>query len=308
MKTRRLAPLGGILLALWAPIHSLDAQQERAATTDPRWTAIRRVFGLQGEVHDGYFRINLPRSDLQVRVGPDTLEPAFELTSYLGFVPVGKSEVLAMGEYVLRDDEVAEVMRELRRQGIGTPALHNHLIGESPRILYVHVTARGVAESVATRLKAAFQKSATPLGPEAEDEAADDWSPVDAVLGKHSEASGHTAEYEFPRRERLTVAGIGVKSSGLLETASEVVFEHLDGGRAACGGEMFVLPAEIDAVAHALGEHGLQVTAIHNHMVRQTPQMYWLHWYGTGDPVTLARGVAAALGHTNGARRSRGPD
>ena len=293
------------VLALAVHGRTIRAQTTtKSAADDPRWTAIRRVFGQDGESHDGYFRVNLPRTDLAVRVGSDALESPFEFTSYIGFVPVGKSDVLAMGEYVLRDDEVANVTSELRREGISTPAVHNHLIGESPRIVYVHVMARGPAESVATKLKAAFEKSATPLKRASESASAVDWAAVDAILGKHSEASNHVAEYEFPRREHLTIDGIPVKSSGMLETASEVVFQQLANGRAACGGELFVLPSEIDAVARALDERGLHVTAIHNHMVAQSPQMYWMHWYGTGDAAALARGVAAALEHTNGARKS----
>jgi len=298
-------PFRFVLSALFA--FSAIAAALRAQATndrDPRWRAIRRVFGQEGETHDGYFRINLPRSDLAVRIGSDQLETPFEFTSYIGFVPAGKNEVLAMGEYVLRDEEVANVMSELRRQGISTPALHNHLIGESPRIMYIHIMARGPAQSLASKLKMAFEKSATPLTPRAESPATADFSSVDVILGKHSEANGHVAEYEFPRHEHLTVGGVAVKSSGLLETASEVVFQQLDNGRAACGGELFVAPNEIDAVARALEEHGLHVTAIHHHMVDQTPHLYWMHWYGTGDAVTLARGVAAALEHTNGARKS----
>jgi hypothetical protein len=113
--------------------------------------------------------------------------------------------------------------------------------------------ARGPAESVAAKLKAAFEKSGTPLKP-----------------------------------------------------ASEVVFQQLGNGRVACGGELFVLASEIDAVARSLDEHGLHVTAIHNHMVAETPHMYWMHWYGVADAATLARGVAAALEHTNGARKFKG--
>ncbi|HEY2855812.1 MAG TPA: DUF1259 domain-containing protein [Gemmatimonadaceae bacterium] len=305
MTKDRLSVAGFSLLLLTTCGASLTAQGNLKPTDrDPRWSAIRRVFGQQGEAHDGYFRVNLPRSDLSVRIGDDVLESPFEFTSYIGFVPVGTNDVLAMGEYVLRDDEVATVMGELRRQGISTPALHNHLIGESPRIMYIHVMVRGPAESVATKLKSAFEKSATPMKPEAESPSNTDWSTVDAILGKHSEAKGHVAEYELPRHEHLTIDGIAVKSSGMLETASEVVFQQLGSRRAACGGELFVSPNEIDAVARALEEHGLHVTAIHNHMVDQTPHLYWMHWYGTGDASTLARGVAAALEHTNGARKS----
>jgi hypothetical protein len=307
--THRSISLGVALLVLCVGSTMLGAQAKPAsAARDPRWTAIARVFGQEGETHDGYFRVNLPRSDLQVRVGNDALETPFEFTSYIGFVPVGTNDVLAMGEYVLRDVEVAPVMAELLRQGISTPALHNHLNGESPRIMYIHVMVRGPADVVATKLRAAFAKSATPLERPAESPPTGDWSAVDAVLGKHAEAEGHVAEYEFPRRERLTIDGIAVKSSGVLETASEVVFQQLGAGRAACGGELFVLPGEVAAVARALDEHGMHVTAIHNHMMDQTPHMYWMHWYGTGDAVALARGVEAALERTNGARKSKAED
>lgn len=307
--TRDRLFVGLSLLSLAVNSATSRAQAKASpADRDPRWNAIARIFGQRGEEHDGYFRVNLPRSDLTVRIGNDALESSFEFTSYIGFVPVGKNDVLAMGEFVLRDDEVASVMAELRRENISTPALHNHLIGESPRIMYIHVMVRGPAESVASKLKAAFEKSATPMQGEAESPSTADWSMVDAILGKHSEAKGHVAEYEFPRHEHLTIDGIAVKSSGLLETASEVVFQQLGGGRVACGGELFVAPNEIDAVGRALEQHGLHVTAIHNHMLEQTPHLYWMHWYGTGDATTLARGVAAALEHTNGARKSAGED
>jgi len=293
----------GTLVAV-STVAGSQPPDEKAKQADPRWTTIAQVFAQKGENHDGYFRVNLPRSDLHVRIGDETLEPGFELASYVGFAPLGKTDVLAMGEIVLRADEVATVIGELRRQGVQTPALHNHLIGEDPRIMYIHVMARGPAQVVATRLKAAFAKSATPMAAPTDHPAVGNWSSIDAVLGKHAEAEGQVAEYVFPRNESLTVGGTHVKSTGMLETASEVVFQQLTANQVACGGELFVLPSEIDAVARALEEHGLHVTAIHNHMVEATPRMYWMHWYGTGDGPTLARGVAAALSHMNGVRKS----
>lgn len=272
---------------------------------DPRWAAIRAVFGQEGEAHEGYFRLNFPRSDLTVRIGNDQLETGFELTSYLGFVPAGPGEVLAVGEVILKDDELDAALAEAHRQGVRTPALHNHLVGEQPRILYMHVMARGKAEVVARELKAVFARTATSLAPEKEKPASVTWSAIDAILGAHAEAEGRVAEFVFPRRERLALDGIPVKSSGMLETASEVVFQQLDGGRAACGGELSVLPGEIDAVTRALEEHGLHVMAVHNHLVAESPTMYWIHWYTTGDPANLARGVASALSKMNGALQSR---
>jgi uncharacterized protein DUF1259 len=125
------------------------------------------------------------------------------------------------------------------------------------------------------------------------------------VLGPHAEAEGPVAEYIFPRKERLAMHGMPVKSTSALETASEVVFRRLEDGRTAITGELFVLPREVDPVVRALDEHGLNVTAVHNHMVDDSPRMYWVHWYATGDGPELARGVAAALSHMNSERRSR---
>lgn len=294
------------LVVLFSRADAQASRSKASTQSDPRWASIARVFGQNGEAHDGYFRVNLPRTDLHVRVANDALEPPFEFTGYVGFVPIGKTDVLAMGEIVVRADEVNNVVAELRRQGVSTPALHNHLIGEEPRVMYLHIMARGSAEAVAAKLKAAYAKSGTPLSAPADEPSAADWSAIDAILGKHSEAEGHVAEYEFPRNEHLTAGGTPVKSTGMLETGSEVVFQRLGANRVACGGELFVLPSEIDAVGRALEEHGLHVTAIHNHMTEETPRMYWMHWYGTGDGPALARGIAAALSHMNGAQKSTG--
>jgi hypothetical protein len=99
--------------------------------------------------------------------------------------------------------------------------------------------------------------------------------------------------------------GMPIKSSGTLETASEVVFQQLGDGRVANTGELFISPGEVEPVVRALDENGLHVTALHNHMIEDQPRMYWVHWYATGDAATLAKGVAAALSHMNSVQRSK---
>jgi hypothetical protein len=290
------------------PTATAQVDSPSARPVDPRWTAIRRVFGQEGEAEGAYFRVNLPRNDLHVRIGSDTLAPGFELTSYVGFMPSGARDVMAMGEVIVREDELPVALAELHRQGVRVSAVHNHLVGETPRIMYVHVVADGPAEAVASKLKSVVAKTSTPLTHATEGSASVDWSAIDGILGKHAEAEDRVAEYVFPRRERLTVHGMAVRSTGMLETASEVVFQQLGADRMACGGELFVLPSEVAAVVRALDEHGLHVTAVHNHMVDDTPRMYWIHWYATGDATTLARGVRAALAHMNSAQQSTSED
>ena len=292
------APLVALLLAALVPSLTAGAQQ------DGRWAPIRRVFG-QGETEDGYFRVNLPRTDFHVRIGGDALDPGFEFTSYVGFVPASERDrVLAMGEVVLLDTEVPAVLAAAHAQGVQVTAVHNHLLGETPRVVYVHVMAEGAAESVARELRAVYAASATPLAPTPEEPARGDWSAIDAVLGKHAEAHGRVAEYEFPRHEKLVVHGTAVKSSGAIESASEVVFQQLGGARVACTGELYLLASEVRPVTRALDARGLHVTALHTHMLDDGPPHFWVHWYAAGDGATLARGVAAALALTHGATRS----
>jgi hypothetical protein len=222
----------------------------------------------------------------------------------VGFAPTGARDVLAMGEVILLEPEVPAVLAEARLQGIRVTAVHNHLMNETPRIMYMHIMVAGRPDVVATKLHALFASSATPLTPPTEEPATANWSAVDAILGKHSEAEGDVAEYVFPRNEPLRVHGMSVKSIGALETASEVVFQQLGGGRVATTGELYMLASEVESVMRVLDEHGLHVTALHTHMLVDGPPHFWVHWYTTGNAPTLARGVAAALAQTNSARRA----
>jgi hypothetical protein len=175
--------------------------------------------------------------------------------------------------------------------------------------MYMHLMAEGPADSVATRLRSVIATTGAPLRRAAEPEAAPgarpDWSAIDAILGPHSEASGSTAEYIFPRREAHAVHGVPVKSTDMLETASEVVFQQLGDDRLASGGELYLRPEEVQPVIDALEGAGLHVTALHNHMLEEEPTMDWMHWYGTGEGTVLARGVAAALARMNSARKTQ---
>lgn len=312
-ETASAAALALLLCACAPPEPSLDtvaqgvsslvlAGPASADSSDPRWTAVRRVFGQEGEAEDGYFRVNLPRSDLRVRIGDVVLEPGFDLTTYFAFVPRAGGRVMAMGEVILRQDEAAAAVEEAHRRRVEVTALHNHLLGETPRIMYMHVMAEGLADTVAARLRAIVARTATPLARAGEEKATVGWAETDSVLGPHTEAEGRVAEYVFPRREDHAIHGVPVRSSGVLETASEVVFQRLGGGRTASTGELYLDPSEVQAVVGALAENGLLVTAVHNHMLDESPPMFWVHWYATGDGDSLARRVAAVLAHTNSAR------
>jgi hypothetical protein len=165
----------------------------------------------------------------------------------------------------------------------------------------MHVMSIGEPSTIASKLRRLLEHTGTPLGsaPEETQGQAATWSAVNAILGKPGEVGRETAEWVFPRRDRITEGGVAVRSSGALETASEVVFQQLSGGQVATTGELFLAPDEITPVTEALEAGGIGVTAIHNHMVHETPRLYWLHWYAIGNAVTLARTIRTALDHTN---------
>lgn len=278
-----------------------------ADSTDVRWDAVRRVFSVRGSFEDGYLRVEFPRTDLGVHIGADALEPEFEFVSHFSFAPAPGGGVMAMGEVVMRQDEAPAVLAEAQRQGVEVQAVHNHLLGEEPRIIYMHLVAEGRADSVAARFRAMLARTATPMRPdETPEPPAADWTAIDAVLGPHESAEGKVAEYVFPRKEAHAVHGMSVRSAGVMETATEAAFQDLGGGRVASTGEMYVAPAEVAGVLRALEGGGLHVTAVHNHTLDESPRMYFVHWYATGDGAALARGVAAALAATNSEQRSAG--
>ena len=288
--------------------HVMSRIDRSAEQPSPRWAAIARALGREGHVEDGYYRVTFPRSDLTVHIGEQTLAPAFEMTSYFAFAPANGGRVLCMGELVLRDTEVHSVMEEARRQGVDIPALHNHLIGQSPPILYIHVMAIGEPAAIGQKLRHLLERTGTPLGPAPKQEQgpASTWAAVSSVLGQPEEVARETAEWVFRRRDRITEGGVAVKSTGALETASEVVFQQLARGRVATTGELFLAPDEITPVTDALEAGGIGVTAIHHHMVHETPRLYWLHWYATGDAAALARTIRTAIAHTNSIARRAG--
>ena len=313
-RTQCLIPrVAALVLALSSTIPvSVTAQAGKAGAAkkseagDSRWGAIRKVFGQDGKVDDGYLQLSFPRSDVHVRIGNDALESDFEFVAFFGFVPVGAANVMAMGELILREDEVDAVITEARTQGIHITALHNHLVGETPRILFTHFNVEGRADVVANKLHALIARTATPLGKATDEPSKVNWSSIDAILGPHEEASGSVASYGFKRRDHLTVGGHEVKSTGAIETASEAKFQQLASGRVASTGELYLTPAEVERVVTALNRNGLRVTALHMHMIGDAPAHFWVHWYTTGDGPTLARGVAAVLTKLNSEQKSNG--
>lgn len=267
----------------------------------PDWKPVQEILDRAGEVDDGVLRVTFERSDLQVTKEGVPVAADLVFDCWYGFWPTKSGEVMLMGDTCVREDELPAVEKEIHEQGLDLTALHNHLIGETPKIMFLHLAGRGSPTDLARKVKAVLARTATPTGPapkETENEKPD-WTAITAVLGPPAESKGDIIEYGFKRRERLTMHGETLPSTDALETAPEVKFQRLKDGRAVTYGEMILTAREVPAVFHVLAEHGIEVDALHNHMTAEEPRLFFLHWWAVGKPEALARGVKAALWQVN---------
>ncbi len=276
----------------------------------PDWKAVAQALGKDGQQQDGgVFRVGFPRTDLKVTVEGIPVEPAFALGSYAAFKPTADG-AMVMGDLVLRDDEVTPVMTGLLQGGLSVTALHNHLNGMSPHVMYLHYAGHGDAVRMATALRTALAASGTPLGtttvagPPAGSPGALDTRQIESILGRAGKMLSPTVfQVTVPRGETITEAGEALPPA--MGVGMPFNFQATGDGRAASTGDFVLVASEVNAVARELRAHGIQVTALHNHGLADQPRLFYMHFWAHDDPVVLARGLRAALDRTNSPRTSR---
>ena len=274
----------------------------------PPWEeAIAAAIGRPGtEMPGGVYRVGLPRSDLHVTLNGVALRPALALGSWVAFRRTGRgNDVMAMGDLVLTDEEVPAVMTRLLDGGIEVTALHNHLLGGSPHTMYMHIAGHGNAATLAAALHAALALSGTPLtaSPAATAPAAPldlDTAAIDRALGHQGRANGGVYAFSIPRAVSPRQGGIAIPDA--MGSAIAINFQPTGGGRATIAGDLVLTADEVNPVLRSLRASGIAVTALHNHMLDDQPRLFFMHFWAVGDAVTLARGLAAALGHVRRAR------
>jgi hypothetical protein len=298
MKTRSLiytATLLAIASAFTAPVVA------RAA--DPDWKAVEQALGKPGQMQPGdVFRIGMPRTDLNVTVKGVPVKAGFALGSYAAFKQIG-DHAMVMGDLVLLDQEIPAVMSGLFAGGIEVTAVHNHLNEMSPHTMYMHYSGHGDAVQMARSLRQALSASGTPLGgpPAAAPPAPGptlDTKAIEQALG-HSgrDIGGGVFQVTVPRAEAITEMGQPLLPG--MGVVTVMNFQPTADGKAAITGDFVLIDKEVNAVAKTLRQHGVDVTALHNHGLMDTPRLFYMHFWGNDDPVKLAQGLKAALGVTN---------
>src|SRR6516164_999727 len=273
-----------------------------AVAADDWQTQVGEALGKPGSMAPGgIYRVGLPRTDLKVTLDGVELKPGFALGSWLAFQKMGEGG-MAMGDLVLTMDEVNPVMKKLAEGGIEVTALHNHLLRNQPFTMYMHVLGHGDPVKLAAVLHTALAESKTPFAAAATAPAAPppldlDTSAIDAALGVKGTNNGGVYQVGIPRAEPITESGMGVPPA--MGSAVAINFQPTGGGKAAITGDFVLTAKEVNPVAKALREHGIEVTALHNHMLDDEPRLFFMHFWANDDAKKLAEGLKAALAQIN---------
>ena len=298
---------GASVLAGSAVAQAKRTRQPTAAD----WSVVENALGRKGTPSTGgVVRFSFPRSDLNVVLHGVTLKPALALGSWVAFKRIA-DHAMVMGDLVLLETEVTTVMASLQQNGVDQTALHNHLLGESPRVMYMHIHAIGSAERIAKAVRTALEFTNTPLGAPASAPASIPTStvpltpmpiPFDSAmvaqtLGVTGKMNGGVYQLSLPRRERICDEGQEVPPA--MGVATAMNFQPIAGAKAAITGDFVLLGREVNPVLWTLNENGIEVTAIHSHMIDEQPRLYFMHFWAVDDAAKLARGLRAAIDRTN---------
>lgn len=286
-----LASRIAVLLTLLVLGRPAAAQQP---PTQP-WAEVAAILQTPPVDAGGYVRFNLPRKDLAVRVGDVAIPAGFALISWVGF-DGSPDSASAMGDLVLTAEEVGPVLAELARQGVTVTAIHNHLVGETPQITYVHYHIAGPAAAAARALDAALRLTGAPRPVTAPTTAPVkiDTARVFAGLGKQGKASGAMAQVSFMLVQgQVLMHGRPVLPA--LGYGSPINVLQLSPTRAVATGDFAVAGDRVEPLLRALAAGGVTATATHNHLVGEEPKIYFVHFWGDAPLDALLRGLRAAL-------------
>ena len=267
------------------------------------WTPVAEALGKSGAVMaGGVYRVGLPRADLKVTLDGIDIKPGFALGGWLAFEKIGDT-TMVMGDLVLTAEEVNPVMAKLLAGGIEVTALHNHLLRNQPFTMYMHVLGHGDPVKLAAALHAGLAESKTPLtstsaAPASAPPPIDlETAALDQIMGAKGANNGGVYQYSIARAEAVTDGGMSVP--GAMGSYQAINFEPLGAGQAAITGDFVLTAKEVPLVMKALRESGIEVTALHNHMVDDQPRLFFMHFWAHDDAKKLAQGLKAALAHIN---------
>jgi hypothetical protein len=278
---------------------SLAASSSAVGAQDVDWQKVDNAFGrkpaaVAGDVH----RYGFPRTDLNVTLDGVAIKPALALGGWVAFKPMG-DEVMVMGDLVLLETEINPVMAKMIANGLDITAVHNHLLRANPSTFYMHVGGHGDPVKLAAAIHDALSVSKTPLeppAPPAQPPAIDfDTAQLDQIIGAKGQANGGVYQFGVPRRDPVTMDGMPITPAGPMGLATGIGFQPTGGGKAAITGDFVMVSSEVNPVIKTLRANGIEVTALHSHMLDEQPRLFFMHFWANDDAIKLAKGLREAL-------------
>lgn len=280
-----------LVLSLILPISAQAAKLDTAK--------IEKLTGLSGALNEkeGVFKVSYPRSDISASAAGVKLTPPLGLTAWAAFTKTGK-HAMVMGDIVLLEDQVNPVMSAALDNGLEVTALHNHFFWDSPKVMFMHIGGMGDEEKLASAVGAVFAKLKQTSGGKGETLGADidpaktslDPAKIEAALG----AKGDLAKGVYKVTIGRTTKMAGHAMGNAMGVNTWAAFAGSD-EKAVVAGDFAMYESELQGVLKALRRGGIAVVAIHNHMTAETPRVMFLHYWGIGPTVELAKTLRAAL-------------
>jgi hypothetical protein len=262
---------------------------------------IEQITGMKGIDKNGEYKITVPQNDLNIVVDGFKIIPPMGLGSWAAFTPCADS-AMVMGDIILTESDLAPVQQEVIRQGFAITAIHNHFVRNRPNVMYMHIDGKGNIENLATGVKAIFDKVKESRGADPKAAKGDsvvntlNVAQLDSIIGFKGELSKGVYKYTIGRPD-VKLLEHGIPVSSFMGFNTWAAWQGTPEKAAVCG-DFTMLENEVHPVIKALVENGIEVVAVHNHMVHEVPKVFFLHYWGVGTAEKLANGLKAALNKT----------
>lgn len=262
---------------------------------------IEQITGMKGVEKNGEYKVTVPQNDLNIMVDGFKIIPPMGLGSWIAFTSCADS-VMMMGDIILSENDVAPVQKEVIRQGLSITAIHNHFVRNRPNVMYMHIDGFGNIGKLSSIAKAVFDKVKEVRGNDPKASKADsvvnsiNIPELDNIIGYKGEMSKGVYKYTIGRPD-VTLTEHGIPVSTFMGFNTWAAWQGTP-EKAAVAGDFTMLENEVAPVIKTLVENGIEVVAVHNHMVHEEPRIFFLHYWGVGEASKLAKGLRAALNQT----------
>jgi hypothetical protein len=289
-----------LLIAMFVICIAVFAQISVAQEVPSEYQQVMKIVGKQGDYKANVLKVNIPRNDLHMQIAGFSVPTPFGFGGWFAMSKGDGGEDVVMGDLVLTQEEVNPIMSALLDHGLEVTALHNHFFWDEPRVFFMHIHGHGKALDLANDLKPAIDLigRSKPAGGGQTSSAPPKQNTLDT--DKIAKIAGHAGEQNGPvykitlGRDDLTVKEMGATINARMGLNTWAAFFGSNDD-AAVAGDIAMLETEVQPTLKALRANGLEVVAIHHHMINSRPVIIFLHYWGRAPVDKLATGFKAAL-------------